>query len=398
MARAAVFTLDERTGGVPALARSVCDVLQAAGHAPTLVYRATSDVPVGSRARTAAHVLSRPPITRTTRDGVPAIAVTAYPLAPRRQYHTLRLARSWVDAPLAAVVSGSSHVGLALALARRPFVLWTATLYADELRARSDAGDAWATALLTSPDWPALEAQEGLVYERATVILAASPYTRQRIVERWPRLEGRVRDALCPVDTERFTPGAPAEPPTILLTARIRDRRKNVEMLIRAFARVHKTHPHARLVLAGDEPDASMRALLDALGVDAVTELPGHVDRRDLPAVYQRASIFALPSRQEGLGISVQEAMACGLPVVATRCGGPESLVVDGETGLLVPNGDEAAMTAALCALLDEPDRRRRMGTAGRARCVELFSRDRVQASLRQAFVDAFGDDFAQAR
>jgi glycosyltransferase involved in cell wall biosynthesis len=392
VARAAVFTLDPSSGGVPALARSMCDVLRAAGHTPTLVYRATDDVPVGSRIRTIAHFLSRPPIRRVVHDGIEAMSLAAYPLAPRHQYHALRLARRWVRAPIATVVSGSSHVGLARALSRRPYVLWTATMYGDELRARREAGDAWAAALLDSRDWPILEAQERLVYERASVILAASPYTRSRLVERWPELDGRVRDVCHPVDTDRFRPARVSESPVILLTARIRDRRKNVEMLIRAFARLRIAHPSARLVVAGDEPDADTRALVAAHHLEAVTEFPGRVDPDALLHLYQRASIFALPSRQEGLGISVQEAMACGVPVVSTRCGGPESLVVDGDTGYLVPNGDTAAMAAALGSLLADLDRRARMGAAGRARALALFSRERVRASLSRACADAFGD------
>lgn len=393
MARAAVFTLDPGGGGgVPALARSMCDLLRAAGHTPTLVYRATDDVPAGSRLRTIAHLLSRPPIRRVVRDGIEAMSLAAYPLAPRHQYQALRLAWRWVRAPIATVVSGSSHVGLARALARRPYVLWTATVYGDELRARREAGDAWASALLDSQDWPILEAQERLVYQRASVILAASPYARHRTVERWPELDGRVRDVCHPIDTDRFRPGRASESPMILLTARIRDRRKNVEMLIRAFARLRVTHPTARLVVAGDEPDADTRALRAALQLEGATEFPGRVDPDALLRLYQRATIFALPSRQEGLGISVQEAMACGLPVVSTRCGGPESLVVDGDTGCLVPNGDPEAMATALGSLLADSDRRARMGAAGRVRALTLFSRERVHASLCRACADAFGD------
>lgn len=392
MAHAAVFTLDPGGGGgAPALARAMCHVLRAAGHAPVLVYRATDDVPAGSRIRTVAHFLSRPPIRHVVRDGIDAMSLAAYPLPPRHQYHALRLARRLVYASIATVVSGSSHVGLARALARRPYVLWTATVYRDELHARREAGDAWATRLLASKDWPILEAQERLVYERASVILAASPYTRRRIVERWPELDGRVRDVCHPIDTDRFQPGRPPESPVILLTARIRDRRKNVEMLIRSFAALRATHPAARLVVAGDEPDAATRALVAALHLEAATEFPGRVDPAALLSLYKRASIFALPSRQEGLGISVQEAMACGLPVVSTRCGGPESLVVDGDTGSLVPIGDTAAMATALGSLLADRDRRARMGAAARARAVTLFSPERIHASLFAACVEAFG-------
>jgi glycosyltransferase involved in cell wall biosynthesis len=394
MARAAIFTLDAARGGVPALAEAVYRLLRSAGHRPRLVYRATEEVPVGDKWRTLTHFLTRPPTRREVRRGMEATSVAAYPVAPRFQYHTLRLAAAWVRAPIAAVVSGSSHVGLARALARRPYVLWVATLYADEIGARMEAGDQWATSILTGRDWPLLEAQERLVYERATVILAASPHTRRRIGERWPELEDRVAEVFNPVDADRFTPGRPPRDPCVLLTARLRDRRKNVEMLIRALARVHEEHPSTRLVLAGDEPDAALHALVARLGLGTVTTFAGHVAGDELPRLYQRATIFALPSRQEGLGISVQEAMAAGLPVVATRCGGPENLIVNDETGLLVPNGDERAMAAAISALVADAGRRTRLGLAARARCLQLFSRQQVESRLCEAFREAFGAMF----
>jgi glycosyltransferase involved in cell wall biosynthesis len=393
MARAAIFTLDAASGGVPALAGVVYRLLQSAGHHPKLVYRATEEVPVGRKRRTATYFLTRPPIRQRT--GVmDAVSVTAYPVAPRFQYHTLRIARACVHAPIAAVVSGSSHVGLARALARLPYVLWVATVYSDELHARAEAGDRTAESVLASRDWAALEAQERLVYERATVILAASPHTRRRIGERWPELACRIRDVFHPVDVERFIPGDPPVEPCVLLTARLRDRRKNVELLIRAFARVREKHPSARLVLAGDEPGATIRELVARLRLEPFTTFAGHVAASDLPCLYQRASVFALPSRQEGLCISVQEAMAAGLPVVSTRCGGPESLIVDNETGVLVPNDSEGAMSAALASLLADPGRRKQLGVAARARCVQLFSSQAIDSKLKKAFEDAFGDEF----
>lgn len=395
MTRAAIFTLDATTGGVPALAHAVYDVLARAGHAPSLVYRSTEATAGLGRAALLRHLATTPVVRAATLNGLPSRAVAAYPLPPRWQYGTLGLARADVRAPIAAVVSGSSHVGLARARSGRPYVLWTATKYGDEIAARADGGDAWAARLLRDPDWPHLEAQERLVYERATVALVTSPHTRARLVAAWPHLAGRIRHVFHPVDTTRFAPASDAaDPPYVLMAARLRDPRKNAGLLVRAFARIHATVPSLRLVMAGDDPPADLVALADTLGVKDRVMFAGHVDRDALVALHQRAMLFVLPSRQEGLGIAVEEAMSCGVPVISTRCGGPEDLVDDGRTGLLVPNDDERALAGALAALTGDPARCRAMGQAARERATAWFSHARVAGELHAAFAEAFGDVF----
>jgi glycosyltransferase involved in cell wall biosynthesis len=394
MARASIFTLDPHHGGVPALARATRDFLASSGHEPSLVFRATDDVPV-SRLGALRHFLSTPPVRREMRDGTRIAAVAAYPLSPRFQYHLPRLARAEAKAPILAAVSGSAHAALPLALARRPYVLWVATLYGDEVRARADVGDVWAKGLLASRDWPALERQERLCLERASAVLALSPHTHDRIAAFCPGARDRLRTVLYPVDTDRFRPvERAAKPPGLLLTARIRDPRKNPGLLLHAFARLRASHPDLRLVIAGDEPPDEIRDLAARLGVAGGVSFRGWVEPDALVALYRDATVFTFPSRQEGLGISVAEAMACGLPVVATRCGGPESLVVDGVTGRLVPNGDESAFAGAIDGLLRDPARRIAMGVAGRAEAERRFSRPRVEAALRAAFRDVFGAAF----
>ena len=396
MAQANILTLDPpEHGGVPALARTMYGLLTGAGHAPELVYRAAEEVPVTSRMAALKYFLTTPPVRRMVKNDMRAVAVADYPVPVRYQYHLLRLARSSLAAPIASVVSGSSHVGLPLAIARRPYVLWGATLYEDELRGRATAGDAWAEKFLRHRDWKILEAQEQIVYERASVILGLSPHTSGRIAGRWPTLAHKLRTVVYPADTDRFQPGAgPARPPYLLFTARIRDPRKNVNLLLRAFARVRAEFPQIRLVIAGDDPLPATEKLAADLRLGEAITFAGRVPVSAFVELYQRAALFVFPSLQEGLGISVLDAMACGVPVISTRCGGPEGLIEDGVTGVLAPNNDEDAMARGIADLLRQPERMRAMGAAARERTVQQFSRPRVEAQLRSAFRETYGELF----
>lgn len=129
--------------------------------------------------------------------------------------------------------------------------------------------------------------------------------------------------------------------------------------------------------LASDRGD-DMVALLQAAGLGDRLRLLGY--REDIPALLAAADIFTLPSRFEGLPMSVIEAMLCGLPVVATTIRGPREQVVDGVTGLLVPPAQAAPLAKALARLTADPALRTAMGTAGRTRACEHYDEATVVA------------------
>jgi glycosyltransferase involved in cell wall biosynthesis len=105
-----------------------------------------------------------------------------------------------------------------------------------------------------------------------------------------------------------------------------------------------------------------------------------------MPAVYQEASVFAIPSDQEGLCIAGLEAMACGLPVVSTRCGGPEAFVRHGKTGLLVAGHSETELATALQALLTDQEGRQRLGRQARALVEREYSYALFARQLRDVY------------
>jgi glycosyltransferase involved in cell wall biosynthesis len=152
---------------------------------------------------------------------------------------------------------------------------------------------------------------------------------------------------------------------------------KDQATLIDAVARVARSNPDVRLLLAGDGPlrySLEARAAVQGVG-DRVTLL-GH--RSDVETVLNALDVFALSSTSEGLSNTILEAMASGLPVVATRVGGADELVDDGVSGLLVPPSDPIALAAALGELTGNRDKRLGMGAAARRRAESEFALSRM--------------------
>lgn len=176
------------------------------------------------------------------------------------------------------------------------------------------------------------------------------------------------------------TPPDPAAP-LILYTGRLQSV-KGIMVLLRSVASVARVFPKVQYVLAGARhisiSDAALKqTLTEQGGADHVTLL-GHVPWRELADWYRRATIFVMPSYYESFCISCVEAMAFGIPVVATTAGGLPEIVEDGVTGILVPPGDPQALAEAILRLLGDPDLRRRMGEASRERVNAKFSTEHV--------------------
>jgi len=165
--------------------------------------------------------------------------------------------------------------------------------------------------------------------------------------------------------------------PRVLYTGRI-DRNKGSLVLLEAVARVRRSQPEASFHLAGGRhPSISDRELECAMADQEVARsviLHGHVPWSDLMAMYQTARVFVMPSYFETFGISVLEAMAFGLPIVATRGTALEELVEDEVNGLLVPAGDSEALATAVSRILADPEFGEIMGREGRRRVLSRYS------------------------
>jgi glycosyltransferase involved in cell wall biosynthesis len=163
----------------------------------------------------------------------------------------------------------------------------------------------------------------------------------------------------------------PDDPPHLLFVGRLSEEKGVLELIEAA-----RDLP---LVVVGDGP--LRERVPGALGFVPPAELPGYLDR---------AAVVACPSRREGYGVVARQAMAHARPVVATAVGGLAEAVVDGETGVLVPPGDVAAMRDALERLLGDVELRARLGAAGRERVQERYSREVAATATLAAYDAAF--------
>lgn len=190
------------------------------------------------------------------------------------------------------------------------------------------------------------------------------------------------------VDLDHFRPAPPqrgAGPPVIGCTARLHAKNDHATLL-RAFARVFVRWPEVRLLLVGRGPEeARLRALADALGVSPLVHFLG--EQPDVAPYLAQMDLYVQASVAEGMPNSVLEAMAIGLPVVATSAGGTTEVVQDGETGFLVPPRDVVALADAIQKVLQDPRMAKTFGRAGRAR-VEAHFGEGLMIRRMEALLD----------
>ena len=207
--------------------------------------------------------------------------------------------------------------------------------------------------------------------------------------------EGKLVTICNGVDTHRFRPGECAaarhglglveDHPVVGTVGRL-DPVKDQAGLLEAFARVKGAHPEAVLLIAGDGPcRGELEARAAVLGLGPGVRFLG--ETKEVPAVLRSLDVFVLPSIAEGISNTVLEAMATGLPVVATRVGGNPELVEEDVTGALIPPREPAALAAAIGGYLGEPARRFAHGAAGRRRALERFDLAGMVSAYRELYL-----------
>jgi colanic acid/amylovoran biosynthesis glycosyltransferase len=251
-------------------------------------------------------------------------------------------------------------------------------------------------ALLTSPAWANYPLFRHRLAAEGDLFLCASGFIRQRVLAMgFP--EARTRVHYIGVDCRAIRPRDPAEETrTIVHVARLVEV-KGAKYLIRAFKAVAAAHPDVELVLIGEGPlKRSLQALARSLGLGDRVRFLGAMPHDEVLGWIRKATMLVLPSvktltgRVEGLGMVMLEAAASGVPVVGSRIGGIPEGIVEGESGLLAPERDAAALADRMDVLLRDPERRRRMGGAARAHVERQFDLHR-QTELLERHYDGLG-------
>ena len=290
------------------------------------------------------------------------------------------------------VVCGTPAWGYAVKGFRGPVVVHFASFVRHE-RGQGDAPrtraiDVWRHFMTSS-----VGLVERAALRRANVVIPVNEVRRAE-VRQLVGAETPVEVVHTGVDVEHFAPGPYREDGYLLTVGRLDDPRKNLRLLLRAYAAARARAPQLpRLVLAGAAgPDSECRALMAALRLTENVQYIGAPDRGALLDTYRGASLFVLSSNEEGQGIAVVEAMATGVPVVATSCVGPRELVTDGVEGLLTPVGSVEGLADAIVNICTDPERRRAMSNAARRRAVREFSLQEAGARLCGVYRAAFGE------
>ena len=168
------------------------------------------------------------------------------------------------------------------------------------------------------------------------------------------------------------------------------DMQKGFEYLLQAARKLCKTFPGLKIVIVGDGPDRSaIEEMIEQYGLQSNVILAGQ--QSNMPGVYAAMDIFVLPSLNEGLPMTILEAMAASKPVIATRVGAIPSVITDGENGLLVAPKDTEGLRNAIASLLGNPERRRRTGDQAHAWVGRNYTSAAMALKYREMYEEVLG-------
>lgn len=335
--RVLVSTIAARSGGVPVMTGFAVETLRGMGFEPVIAYyepysqSPQLSVPTLALGRRRPGTVAGEPMfgceTHAMGAWLPEFEFTTYGLTPQW--------RKLIDSCAHHIaVSGNVLAARPLVLAGKKPLAWIATDWhgdrVNRVQTFSPLRRVFDRAFVDP-----LTSRVERVLLRAVHPLALSRHTAKQLES----VSGEPVSSICPtpIDTDVFVPDPSAvEPGHIVFSGRLDDPRKNVGLFVDAVVALYRRGLSVRATLMGGGTKEKLLEGLTDEGEISLFTVITFAEKQDLVRILQSADVFAVPSHQEGLCISALEAMACGAPVVSTRCGGPEEFVIPGETGDLV--------------------------------------------------------------
>jgi glycosyltransferase involved in cell wall biosynthesis len=378
--RTLIMTLPPFQGGVRHMVRMMADRLRRAGDEVTIAYYATFAHAPHLVAPSWRAVLGKRPATGPGQyfagipgfECVPSRAVGCW--LPELEFSYYRPSRRWTDLIRAhdrhVVVGGTVLLSNPATAIDEPHLVWCATTLEDDRLDRNaawDSGRRWLERVVVAPAQRRIERR---VLRGPATLASISRYTRTRLASLGK--DRRDIEVLpIPVDTGRFSPGGRAAPGTVGFAGRLDDARKNFPLLLEAMARAGAAEPSIRLALCGEAEHVG-RGIAE-LGLGDRVRWMGTLDDDAMPAFFRGLDMLVIPSRLEGHAIVGIEAMACAVPVISTRCGGPEDYVVDGVNGYLTGH-DAAEIAGRVVELTRDRGLRDRLASGARRSAEEGYA------------------------
>lgn len=283
---------------------------------------------------------------------------------------------------LIQMVVGGPAFALVTRKVKPPVCLFVATMAKEEYATIIRGARGWKRC------WLAARARlvsriEKIALKNVTRVFGESDYTIRLLSSMVD--QNRLRLGSPGVDINVFYPESYQHDGYILSVGRFLDPRKNIRMLFEAYAYLRQKMRNApNLMLAGlAGPSNEDMVFASRLGLEKYIEIQQNVSEIDLGKIYRKAALFVLSSDEEGLGVVILEAMASGLPVISTRCGGTETAVIESRNGTLTEVRNPYALAEKMEKLLSDPALRKRMGEEGRRLAIERFS---VQSAAKAYF------------
>jgi glycosyltransferase involved in cell wall biosynthesis len=381
LARVLISTLAPGLGGVDAMTRFVVRSLVARGLEPVIAHYAPYRVSPALSAPSFRLLRGRPGWRRdTTYGGLETYAMGAWlpELEFTHNWATSHWRRIMDSCDAFVAVSGNVLTATPFFQTRRPYLAWVASDWQGDRKDRARRFPLLRRLLDTLLIAPVIGRLERRLL-RAGNILALSEYTARMLTE----VAGpAIRKARLPltVDTAMFLPEAGAIIPGRLgFAGRFNDPRKNVGLFLKTIARLRDTGHDVTAILMGDAPSAAVLQLAADLELGPHITFESGSSLAQMRNSIQTLDVFVLPSHQEGLCVSALEAMACGVPVVSTRCGGPEEFVLPGVTGELVAS-DPGPMADAIARIITDRELRSGMSQSARRIVQERYAAEPAEA------------------